>query len=59
MAKNNFEEKMKIAKELLDKLMDPSLSLEEGMKFYKQGMKELNSANELLEKAKLEYKEVL
>ena len=53
----SFEQKLKKSKELLEKLMNPEISLEDSMKFYKEGMKELEEATKLLEDAKLVCKE--
>jgi len=60
MKENNFEDKIKLSKEILEKLMDPEITLENGLKLYKDGIKELQEAQELLESAKLtisQYKE--
>jgi exodeoxyribonuclease VII small subunit len=54
----NYENKLKKAKELLDKLNDPELTLYEGMEYYKKGIKILEEATKILEKAKLEYEEI-
>lgn len=48
---DNFESKLESAKVTLDKLMNPEITLEESMTAYKDGMKELNDAQKLLEKA--------
>jgi len=54
----DFEKKIEISKEILEKLMDPSITLEESMKLYKEGVKELKEASKMLEKAKLEFEEL-
>jgi exodeoxyribonuclease VII small subunit len=54
----DYEKKLKEAKELLDKLNDPELTLYEGMEYYKKGIKILEEAAKILEKAKLEYEEI-
>ena len=54
----NFEDKIKEAKELLDKLIDPEITLQTSVKVYKDGMKELNEAQKLLDEAKLEFEEL-
>ncbi|MDR2081099.1 MAG: exodeoxyribonuclease VII small subunit [Campylobacteraceae bacterium] len=51
-----FEEKLEKAKALLDKLSEPSLPLEESMTYYKEGIKILKEASNLLEHAKQEFK---
>jgi exodeoxyribonuclease VII small subunit len=54
----NFEQKIKKAKELLDKLNNPEITLYEGMQIYKKGIKEIEEASKILQKAKLEYEEI-
>ena len=53
----SFEEKIKKSKEILDKLMDPEITLENSVKFYKEGLKELQEAQKLLEEAKIAFEE--
>lgn len=57
MAKK-YEEKIQIAKESLEKLNNPEISLEESMNEYKKGLNALKEATNLLENAKLEYEEL-
>ena len=54
----NYEEKLAKAKELLDKLNNPDITLYEGMQIYKEGVKILDEATKILEQAKLEYEEI-
>ncbi len=54
----DFEKKIELSKEILDKLMDPSITLEESMELYKEGVKELKEASKMLETAKLEFEEL-
>ncbi len=51
----SFEEKINHAKAILEKLMNPEITLGESVQFYKEGIKELQEATRLLEKAKLEF----
>jgi len=53
--KNNFETNVQNAKALLEKLMDPEITLEESVKVYKKGKQELEDASKLLEDAKLTF----
>jgi len=55
---NDFEKKIERSKEILDKLMDSSITLEDSMKLYKEGIKELKEASKMLENAKLELEEL-
>jgi len=54
----NFEEKINEAKKHLDKLMNPEITLSSSVKEYKMGIAQLELAQELLDKAKLEYEEL-
>ncbi len=54
----NFEEKIQNAKELLEKLIDPQITLSNSVEIYKNGMNELKTAQELLDNAKLEFEEL-
>jgi len=54
----SFEDKIKKAKELLDKLVDPELTLSNSVKLYKDGLKELDDAQKLLDEAKLQFEEL-
>ena len=53
-----FEENIQKAKDILEKLMSPEISMSESLKEYKKGLKELKSAQKKLENAKLEYEEL-
>ncbi len=53
----SFEQKITHAKEILEKLMNPEITLSQSVEFYKEGVKELQEATALLEKAKLEFEE--
>jgi len=56
--KNSFEEKIEEAKKLLDKLIDPEITLSSSVDVYKKGMKELELAQKLLDDAKLNFQEL-
>ena len=49
----NFEEKIIKAKELLEKLSNPQITLSDSIEIYKIGVKELEDAQKLLDEAKL------
>ncbi|MFA7086220.1 MAG: exodeoxyribonuclease VII small subunit [Aliarcobacter sp.] len=49
----NFEDKIAKAKELLEKLSNPQITINESLKLYNDGLKELELAQKLLEEAKL------
>ncbi len=54
----DFEKKLEEAKKLLEKLNDPEIKLSEAMEYYKKGIKLLEEASEMIEKAKLEFQEI-
>ncbi|KGI57339.1 exodeoxyribonuclease VII small subunit [Campylobacter sp. MIT 97-5078] len=54
----NFEENLNEANKALEELNKDELSLDESVKIYKQGLEFIKNARELLEKAKLEIKEI-
>jgi len=58
MAKEKFEQKLTNAKEILEKLMSPEITLEESVKAYEKGMKELHVAQKMLEDAQLKIQEI-
>ncbi|MCF6331230.1 MAG: exodeoxyribonuclease VII small subunit [Sulfurimonas sp.] len=55
MAKENlnFEVKLENAKKSLQTLMDPKITIEDSVKAYEKGMKELNEAQKILEDAQI------
>ena len=55
---NRFEDKIVEAQKLLEKLIDPEITLSQSVEVYKKGMGELEMAQKLLEEAKLEFKEL-
>ena len=57
-AAESFEEKLEKTKAILEMLSNNELPLDEGIKLYKEGMKELNAAAEMLENAKLEFETI-
>ncbi len=52
MKNNTFEEKLEYSKELLEKLMNPEMTLEESVKLYEEGLKNIKEAQKLIEDAK-------
>ena len=53
LEKVNFEDKISNAKEFLEKLSNPEITLSDSIKLYKDGIKELEVAQKLLDEAKL------
>ena len=54
----DFEKKIENAKEVLEKLMDPELTLDASVKSYKEGMQTLQDAQKILEEATLEFEKI-
>ncbi len=52
MKDKSFEEKLEHSKELLEKLMNPEITLEESVKLYEEGLKNIKEAQTLIEEAK-------
>ncbi len=50
----SFETKITNAKAILEKLMDPTLPMNESVKAYEEGMSELKCAEKMLEQAQLQ-----
>lgn len=50
----SFETKITNAKTILEKLMDPALPMNESVKAYEEGMKELRIAESMLQNAQLQ-----
>ena len=60
MAKKSmdFEKKLQNAKEILETLMKPEITLQNSVKAYEEGMKELNEASKMLEEAQIKITEI-
>lgn len=54
----DFEKKLERAKAVLEKLMDPELTLDQSVKSYKDGMQTLQDAQKILEEATLEFEKI-
>lgn len=52
MKNKTFEEKLEHSKVLLEKLMNPEITLEDSVKLYEEGLKNIKEAQNLLEEAK-------
>ena len=58
MKNETFEQKLEHSKELLQKLMDPEITLEEALKVYQEGLNEIKEAQKLIEDAKLKIQTI-
>jgi len=54
----NFELKLENAKKTLEILMKPEITLEDSVKAYENGMKELSEAQKILENAQIKITEI-
>ncbi|PHS38500.1 MAG: exodeoxyribonuclease VII small subunit [Sulfurovum sp.] len=52
MKEQSFEEKLERSKALLEKLMNPEITLEESVNLYEEGLKNIKEAQTLIEEAK-------
>ncbi|MCK4874989.1 MAG: exodeoxyribonuclease VII small subunit [Sulfurimonas sp.] len=53
-----FENKLDSAKQILETLMNPEITLQESVKAYEKGMSELSKAQKILEDAKIKITEI-
>jgi len=58
MAKVDFETKLENAKKTLEVLMNPEITLQNSVKAYEKGMKELSDAQKILEEATIKIQEI-
>ena len=52
MKTKTFEEKLEYSKSLLEKLMNPDITLEESVRLYEEGLNTIKEAQKLIEEAK-------
>jgi len=53
MQKKTFEEKLNDSRAILEKLMDPEVTLEESVKLYEKGLATIREAQAMIEEARL------
>jgi exodeoxyribonuclease VII small subunit len=53
MSQSTFEEKLTYSKEILEKLLNPEITLEESISLYEEGLKNIKEAQKLIEEAEL------
>ena len=53
MQTDTFEKKLEASKKILNHLMDPTITLEESLKLYENGLKEIKEAQKMIEAAKI------
>jgi len=52
MKTDTFEQKLELSKEILNQLMNPSITLENSIKLYEEGLSNIKEAQKMIEKAK-------
>ena len=58
MTKRSFEEELNHTKEILNKLMDPEITLEESIKLYEEGIGSVKRAQQMIEDAKIKVEKI-
>ncbi|KIM08589.1 MAG: hypothetical protein KU29_04075 [Sulfurovum sp. FS06-10] len=58
MQTDTFEKKLEESKTILNKLMDPAITLEESLKLYEEGLKTIQSAQKMIEEAKVKIETI-
>lgn len=58
MKDKSFEQKLEYSKGILEKLMDPEITLEESVELYENGLKEIRLAQKMIEDAKLKVQTI-
>ena len=53
MKTDTFEKKLEKSKKILNQLINPDITLEESLKLYENGIKEIKSAQKMIEEAKV------
>jgi exodeoxyribonuclease VII small subunit len=58
MKTDSFEQKLEESKEILNRLMNPEITLEESLKLYEEGIKKIKLAQKMIEEAKVKIKTI-
>ena len=58
MKSDSFETKLKESKEILNRLINPDITLEESLKLYEEGLKRIKSAQKMIEEAKVKIQTI-
>ncbi len=58
MTNKSFEEELEHSKEILNKLMNPDITLEESIKFYEEGISSVKRAQKMIEDAKIKIEKI-
>ncbi len=58
MQTNTFEQKLEESKKILNRLMDPAITLEESLKLYEEGLAQIKEAQKMIEEAKVKIQTI-
>jgi len=58
MKTQSFEEKLEASKTILNKLMNPEITLEESLKLYENGLVQIKEAQKMIEEAKIKIETI-
>jgi exodeoxyribonuclease VII small subunit len=58
MKTKSFEERLSHSKELLEKLINPEITLEESIKLYEEGLSTIKEAQQMIEEAKIKIQTI-
>ena len=58
MQTNTFEQKLEESKKILNRLMDPAITLEESLKLYEEGLAQIKDAQQMIEEAKIKIQTI-
>ena len=58
MKELGFEEELERSRKILERLMDPEITLEESVKLYEEGMESISRARKMIEEAKLKVEQI-
>jgi exodeoxyribonuclease VII small subunit len=58
MKTKSFEERLSYSKELLEKLMNPEITLEDSIKLYEEGLSTIKEAQQMIEEAKIKIQTI-
>jgi exodeoxyribonuclease VII small subunit len=56
--KSSFEAQLEESRRILERLMDPEITLEESVKLYQEGMERIRAARKQIEEAKLTVEKI-
>ena len=58
MKTETFEQRLELSKEILNRLIDPSITLQESIKLYEEGLNHIKEAQKMIEEAKVKIQTI-